>query len=72
MTRLDVGAMKTLNIELFVVFVYLICLLFRSNLPCHYMLAILTALALNGFMRLVKAGLSDELWDYCSEKTGAS
>jgi hypothetical protein len=35
-------------------------------------LAILTVLALNAFIRPLKAGLSDELWDYCSEKTGAS
>jgi hypothetical protein len=55
-TRLDVGAMKTLNIELFLVLLYLICLLFRSNLPCHYVLAILTVLALNAFIRPFKSG----------------
>ena len=64
--------MKTLNIELFLVLLYLIYLLFRSDSPCDYVPAILTVLALNPFIWPLKAGLSDEHWDYCSEKTGAS
>jgi hypothetical protein len=64
--------MKTLNIELFLICLYLIYLLFRSDPPCHYVLAILTVLALKAFIRPLKTGLSDELWGYCSEKTEAS
>ena len=64
--------MKTLNIELFLVFVYFIYLVFRSDLPCHYVLAILTVLALNPSIWPLKASLSDEHWDYCFQKTGAS
>jgi hypothetical protein len=44
-----VGTMNALNIELFLVFVYLIYLLFRSDL-----------LAFNPFVWPLKASLSDE------------
>jgi hypothetical protein len=51
---LDLGAMKVLNILLFLVFLFLLYLLFRPELPFSYVLAILTVLALNPFIWILK------------------
>jgi hypothetical protein len=51
---LDLGAMKALNIVLFLVFLFVLYLLFRPELPFSYVLAILSALALNPYIWALK------------------
>ena len=57
---LDLGAMKALNVLLFLAFLFLLYLLFRAELPFIYVLAILIMLAFNPYMWALKDQINSD------------
>jgi Dolichyl-phosphate-mannose-protein mannosyltransferase len=57
---LDLGAMKALNVLLFLAFLFSLYLLFRAELPFIYVLAILIMLAFNPYMWALKDQINSD------------